>query len=63
MHESFVEGVSVHDSHARVVTIHGVHYIKIINNVGYNIKGHAIFLEDGIETHNYIKSNLIMGAK
>jgi hypothetical protein len=61
MHDSFVEGNAVHHSHARIVTIHGTHYLRVFNNVGYKCLGHAIFLEDGIETNNVIHDNLILG--
>lgn len=55
-----VEGIAVHNSFARVVAIHATNYLKIRNNVGYNCRGHNIFLEDGIETHNLIEGNLIV---
>lgn len=61
MQQSYVEGNSIHDSHARIITIHGVHYLRVLNNVGYRCLGHAIFLEDGIETYNVIENNLIIG--
>jgi cell migration-inducing and hyaluronan-binding protein len=45
---SFVRGLAVHHSHARVLTIHGTHYLLVEKNVGYNVHGHNIFIEDGI---------------
>lgn len=45
---SFVRGNSVHDSFARVVTIHGVHNLLVERNVGYRVSGHNFFVEDGI---------------
>jgi hypothetical protein len=45
---SFVRGLSVHHSHARVLTIHGTHYLLVEKNVGFYVKGHNIFVEDGI---------------
>lgn len=30
--------------------------------MGYRIKGHNVFVEDGIETHNLIKHNLVIGS-
>lgn len=42
--DSFVRGISVHHSHARVLTIHGTHYLLVEKNVGYNVKGHNIFV-------------------
>ncbi len=63
MFNSYVRGNAIHDSHARCITIHGVHYLKVEHNVGFNAKGHMVFLEDGIETYNLIRYNLMMGAK
>lgn len=34
--------------------------MRVLNSVAYNCKGHNIFLEDGIETHNTISGNLIV---
>ena len=61
--DSLVEGNSIHDSFARCVTIHGVHYLRVLKNVGYNAMGHCIFLEDGIETNNVIEDNLVLGNR
>lgn len=33
------------------------------NNVVYNVMGHAIFLEDAIETKNVIKQNLVVSTR
>ena len=63
MFDSYVKGNSIHDSFARCVTIHGTHFLRVINNVGFNFKGHGIFMEDGIETNNVISENLILGGK
>lgn len=60
MFKSFVEGNAVHHGLARVVTIHGTHYIKIKKNVGYFVYGHNYFLEDGIESYNTLEGNLAM---
>lgn len=59
---SYVIGNSVHDSNARILTIHGVHYLTVTHNVGYLIHGHNFFLEDGIETYNVIEHNLVIGT-
>ena len=40
------------------MTFHAVHHLRAIGNVAYNIIGHAFFLEDGIETDNYLDSNV-----
>lgn len=41
---SFARGNAVHDSFARITTIHGVHYLTVEKNVGYNVKGHNFFV-------------------
>ena len=60
--ESFVRGIAVHHSFARVLTIHGTHYLLVEKNVGYHVEGHNIFVEDGIETYNVIQDNLMMSS-
>jgi hypothetical protein len=42
--ESYVKGNAVHESYARILTIHGVHYLTVEQNVGYRVQGHNIFL-------------------
>ena len=59
---SLVRGIAVHHSFARVLTIHGTHQLKVEWCVGYHVKGHNIFLEDGIETQNVIQYNLMMSS-
>ena len=59
---SFVRGNAVHESFARVVTIHGVYLLLVEKNVGYRVKGHNFFVEDGIETHNTIRYNLAISS-
>jgi hypothetical protein len=41
---SFAKGNAVHDSFARVITIHGVHYLTVEENVGYKVRGHNYFV-------------------
>jgi hypothetical protein len=60
--ESYSIGNAVHHSLARILTIHGVHYLYVAKNVGYRVKGHNFFLEDGIETHNIIEYNLAISS-
>ncbi len=62
MTNSFVRGNAVHDSMARVVTLHGVHFLTVEYNVGYRVHGHNFFVEDGIETNNLIQYNLAIGS-
>ena len=41
---SFARGNAVHYSFARVITIHGVHYLTVEDNVGYRVSGHNFFV-------------------
>jgi hypothetical protein len=59
---SYVRGNAVHESFARVVTIHGVYLLLVEDNVGYRVRGHNFFVEDGIETHNTIRNNLAISS-
>ena len=59
---SFARGNAVYESHARVITIHGVHNLLVEDNVGYRVKGHNYFVEDGIETNNIIRYNLAISS-
>jgi len=59
---SYVRGNAVHDSFARVVTIHGVYFLTVELNVGFLVKGHNFFVEDGIETKNVIRYNLAISS-
>lgn len=42
--DSQVKGNAVHDSFARILTLHGIHYLRVSENVGYRVKGHNFFL-------------------
>ena len=56
--DSYVRGCSIHHTFNRAVTIHAVNNLLVERNVAFNIKGHAYFLEDGIEVGNVIQYNL-----
>jgi hypothetical protein len=60
VHKSYVEGIGLHQSNNRAITIHGTHYLRILKNVAFEVKGHTVFIEDAIEQNNYIYKNLIM---
>eukprot|EP00798_Chlamydomonas_sp_ICE-L_P020062 gene20062-26781_t len=55
---ALMEGCSIHQSEFRAITIHGTQGALVANNVGYNVKGHMYFLEDGSEFDNTFASNL-----
>ena len=60
--QSYVKGNSIHKSNNRAITIHGVNYLTVQDNVAYNIKGHSIFIEDAIERRNFFKNNLVINT-
>jgi len=63
VHQSYARNNAIHQTYNRAVTLHGVHYFKVINNVAYDTMGHTIFIEDAAETKNRIEGNLIIQTK
>ncbi|CUG86307.1 transmembrane protein, putative [Bodo saltans] len=57
---SYVNGTSVHDSLNRAFSIHGTSNNTYVDNVAFNIAGHAFFIEDGSERYNVINHNLVI---
>ena len=45
--DAYIKDNSVHDSYQRVVSVHASNEVVVANNVGYNIRAHAFFVEDG----------------
>jgi hypothetical protein len=58
-----LENSSIHDTSQRCVVIHGSNGITIKNNICYDIKGHAMFLEDAVERRNTFEGNLILKVR
>ena len=63
VHNSYVKSNSIHHTYNRAVTIHGVHYLRVINNLAYKTMGHTFFIEDAIETKNYIEKNCAIDTR
>jgi len=61
--QSYIRGNAIHQSYNRACTIHGVSFLRIINNVAYNTMGHTFFIEDAVETDNYLEHNLAILTK
>lgn len=59
----FVRNSAIWNSRQRCVVIHGTNGVEVRNNVCYDIKGHAIFLEDGVERRNVIEGNLVLRTR
>ncbi len=59
----YIKNASIHDTYNRCVTVHGTNFVRVENNVTYNIVGHCFFLEDGIEHGNEFVHNLAIQIK
>jgi hypothetical protein len=59
----YIKNASIHDTYNRCVTVHGTNFVRVENNVAYNIVGHCFFLEDGIEHGNEFVKNLAIQVK
>jgi hypothetical protein len=49
VHKSYAKGLGVHQSYNRAFTLHGTHYLRLIENVAFEVKGHTVFIEDAVE--------------
>jgi hypothetical protein len=58
LHNSYAKGLATHQSYNRAFTIHGCHYLRLEDNVAYEVMGHTFFIEDAIETKNILRGNL-----
>jgi hypothetical protein len=56
----YIANNAIWDSKNRCITLHGTSDAILANNTCYDIAGHAIFLEDGVERRNQIVNNLVM---
>jgi hypothetical protein len=59
----YVKNCAIEQSSQRMIVIHGTHGITCDNNVGYDITGHAIFLEDGSEQDNIVTNNAVIKVR
>eukprot|EP01133_Synstelium_polycarpum_P019808 gene19808-23728_t len=56
---SYITDNSMHHSFFRATTIHGTHNATVAYNVAYDVMGHGVYLEDGVEENNTIAHNLM----
>ena len=56
---SFIEDSLFSPSNFRAIVIHGTNSSRVSRNVGYDIQGMALYLEDGVEEKNLIEYNLM----
>jgi hypothetical protein len=57
---SFQRNCSIHHSWNRGTAVHGVNYLRAEYNFIYNVMGHALFIEDGVEQFNFVRGNLVV---
>lgn len=62
-HASYVNGCAIHNTFNRAIVVHQTNYVTFKNNVAYDVLGHTIFIEDGVEEHNYFEGNLAVKCK
>ncbi|XP_069555921.1 cell surface hyaluronidase [Brachyistius frenatus] len=55
---TYVDGLSIHHSFSRCLTVHATNGLLVKNTLGYDTLGHCFFLEDGIEQRNTFYHNL-----
>uniref|UniRef100_A0A8C6NSJ5 Cell migration inducing hyaluronidase 2 n=1 Tax=Nothobranchius furzeri TaxID=105023 RepID=A0A8C6NSJ5_NOTFU len=55
---TYVDGLSIHHSFSRCLTVHATNGLLVKNTIGYDTLGHCFFLEDGIEQRNTFYHNL-----
>ncbi|CAO2584979.1 Cell surface hyaluronidase, partial [Lemmus lemmus] len=57
-HPASVDGLSIHHSFSRCITVHGTNGLLIKDTIGFDTLGHCFFLEDGVEQRNILFHNL-----
>ncbi|KAI9003943.1 hypothetical protein DFJ74DRAFT_421536 [Hyaloraphidium curvatum] len=58
---SYMKNSSVHDSFQRCVSLHGSWgALEVRDNSCFDITGHAVYWENGIEVNTVVKGNLVM---
>lgn len=63
VNDSYVRNCVVENSMNRGIVIHGTCGVTVQGNVIHNVRGQGIFLEDGVERHNFILDNVISATR
>ena len=61
--KSYVDSCTIHDTFQRSITIHDTRGLRIHNTASYNVRGHALFWEDGTETSGDIMNNIVVATQ
>ena len=59
---SFVKNCTIRNTNNRAITVHGVDNLLIEHTVAFNIRGHAFFVEDGVEKNNTFTGEFWSGS-
>jgi hypothetical protein len=59
----YLRNSSIHNSTNRCITIHGTNGVQVQNNICYDVLGHAIYFEDGVERRNVVEDNLVLRVR
>eukprot|EP00889_Picochlorum_renovo_P007970 jgi/Picre1/35000/NNA_002465.t1 len=61
--KSYVDSCAIHDTFQRSITIHDTRGLPVRNTASYNIRGHALFWEDGTETSGDVTNNIVVATQ
>lgn len=59
----FIRNSAIWNSANRCVVIHATNGVSVQNNICYDVKGHAFFLEDAVERRNVFDGNLALKTR
>lgn len=60
---SYVRNSSIWRTYNRCLVIHGTNKLLVDNNVMYNSTGHCVYFEEGSETGNIVRNNVVAYVK
>lgn len=60
---SYVRNNAIWKSYNRAIALTNTQSLKIINNVAYDVMGHAVYFEEASEIYNCVLDNLIVNTK
>lgn len=59
----YLKNSSVNTSRNRGIVIHGTNGLLVQNNIVFDVRGHGIFFEDGVERRNIVDGNLVLHVR
>lgn len=59
----YLKNSSVNTSRNRGIVIHGTNGVLVQNNIVFDVRGHGIFFEDGVERRNVVDGNLVLHVR